>query len=283
MIEGKRKMKTIQDVYVLKNGVKMPKVGFGTWQIPDGEICYNAVSMALKHGYRHIDTAAAYGNEASVGKAIKDSGLAREEVFVTSKLQSHIKTYQGALDAFEKTMKELDMDYLDLYLIHAPWPWNEIGKDCSSGNVEAFKAMEKLYREGKVRAIGVSNFSPSDLDNILKHCEIIPHVNQIAFFIGNNQEETHRYCNDKGILVEAYSPLAIGYALTNETIQNMAKTYGVTPAQLCIRYCIEKGTAPLPKSTHESRIIENTGLDFKMKEEDVAFLDTIKNDPRRWN
>jgi diketogulonate reductase-like aldo/keto reductase len=276
-------MKTIQDVYVLKNGVKMPKVGFGTWQIPDGEICYNAVSMALKHGYRHIDTAAAYGNEASVGKAIKDSGLAREEVFVTSKLQSHIKTYQGALDAFDKTMKELDMDYLDLYLIHAPWPWNEIGKDCSSGNVEAFKAMEKLYREGKIRAIGVSNFSPSDLDNILKHCEIIPHVNQIAFFIGNNQEETHRYCNDKGILIEAYSPLAIGYALTNETIQNMAKTYGVTPAQLCIRYCIEKGTAPLPKSTHESRIIENTGLDFKMKEEDVAFLDTIKNDPRRWN
>jgi len=276
-------MKTIQDVYVLKNGVKMPKVGFGTWQIPDGEICYNAVSMALKHGYRHIDTAAAYGNEASVGKAIKDSGLAREEVFVTSKLQSHIKTYQGALDAFDKTMKELDMDYLDLYLIHAPWPWNEIGKDCSSGNVEAFKAMEKLYREGKIRAIGVSNFSPSDLDNILKHCEIIPHVNQIAFFIGNNQEETHRYCNDKGILIEAYSPLAIGYALTNETIQNMAKTYNVTPAQLCIRYCIEKGTAPLPKSTHESRIIENTGLDFKMKEEDVAFLDTIKNDPRRWN
>ncbi|HPG43010.1 MAG TPA: aldo/keto reductase, partial [Acholeplasmataceae bacterium] len=243
-------MKTIQDVYVLKNGVKMPKVGFGTWQIPDGDICYNAVGMALKHGYRHIDTAAAYGNEASVGKAIKDSGLAREEVFVTSKLQSHIKTYQGALDAFDKTMKELDMDYLDLYLIHAPWPWNEIGKDCSSGNVEAFKAMEKLYREGKIRAIGVSNFSPSDLDNILKHCEIIPHVNQIAFFIGNNQEETHRYCNDKGILIEAYSPLAIGYALTNETIQNMAKTYGVTPAQLCIRYCIEKGTAPLPKSTH---------------------------------
>lgn len=276
-------MKTIQDVYVLKNGVKMPKVGFGTWQIPDGEVCYNAVSMALKHGYRHIDTAAAYGNEASVGKAIKDSKLSRDEVFVTSKLQSHIKTYQGALDAFDKTLKELDMAYLDLYLIHAPWPWNEIGKDCNEGNVFAFKAMETLYKEGKVRAIGVSNFSPKDLDNILKHCEIIPHVNQIAYFIGNNQEETQTYCIDKGILVEAYSPLAIGYALTNETIQKMAKSYGVTPAQLCIRYCIEKGTAPLPKSTHESRIIENTGLDFKMKEEDVQFLDTIKDDPRRWN
>jgi diketogulonate reductase-like aldo/keto reductase len=276
-------MKTIQDVYVLKNGVKMPKVDFGTWQIPDGEACYNSVSLALKHGYRHIDTAAAYRNEASVGRAIKDSGIPRDQIFVTSKLQSHIKTYQETLEAFEKTLKELDMDYLDLYLIHAPWPWNEIGKDCDAGNVEAFKAMEKLYRDGKVRSIGVSNFSPKDLDNILKHCELIPHVNQIAFFIGNNQEETKNYCDAKGILVEAYSPLAIGYALSNDIIIKMAKTYNVTPAQLCIRYCIEKGTAPLPKSTHESRIIENTGLDFKMKEEDVKFLDTIKDDPRRWN
>lgn len=276
-------MKTIHDVYVLKNGVKMPKVGFGTWQVPDGETCYQSVSLALKHGYRHIDTAAAYRNEKSVGQAIKDSGIPRDQIFVTSKLQSHIKSYQETLDAFDKTLEELGMEYLDLYLIHAPWPWNEIGKDCSAGNVEAFKAMEKIYKEGKVRAIGVSNFSPSDLDNILKHCEIIPHVNQIAFFIGNNQEDTLKYCQQKGILVEAYSPLAIGYALSNETIQKMAKDYQVTPAQLCIRYCIEKGTAPLPKSTHESRIIENTGIDFKMKEEDIKFLDTIKDDPRRWN
>ncbi len=276
-------MKTIQQVYTLKNGVKMPKVGFGTWQIPDGDVCFTAVSQALKHGYRHIDTAAAYRNERSVGEAIKASGLKREDVFVTSKLQSHIKSYQETLDAFEKTLKELDMTYLDLYLIHAPWPWNEIGKDCKEGNVQAYKAMEKLYREGKIRAIGVSNFSPEDLDNILKHCEIIPHVNQISFFIGNNQEETHRYCDAKGILVEAYSPLAIGYALSNQTIQDMAKKYNVTPAQLCIRYCIDKGTAPLPKSIHESRIIENTGLDFQIKKEDLDFLDTIKDDPRRWN
>lgn len=276
-------MKTIQQVYTLKNGVKMPKVGFGTWQIPDGDVCFTAVSQALKHGYRHIDTAAAYRNERSVGEAIKASGLKREEVFVTSKLQSHIKSYQETLDAFENTLKELDMTYLDLYLIHAPWPWNEIGKDCKEGNVQAYKAMEKLYREGKIRAIGVSNFSPDDLDNILKHCEIIPHVNQISFFIGNNQEETHRYCDAKGILVEAYSPLAIGYALSNQTIQDMAKKYNVTPAQLCIRYCIDKKTAPLPKSIHESRIIENTGLDFQIKKEDLDFLDTIKDDPRRWN
>lgn len=276
-------MKAIHEVYVLKNGVKMPKVGFGTWQTPPGDVCYQSVAMALKHGYRHIDTAAAYRNEASCGQAIKDSGLKREEVFVTSKLQSHIKTYEGTLEAFEKTMQELDLGYLDLYLIHAPWPWSEVGKDCKEGNVLAYKAMEKLYKDGKVKAIGVSNFSPDDLDNILKHCEIIPHVNQIDFFIGYNQEETYRYCQEKGILIEAYSPLATGHALSKPIIVDMAKKYNVTPAQLCIRYCIDKGTAPLPKSTHESRIIENTQLEFVINKEDLAYLDSLKDDPRRWS
>lgn len=276
-------MKTIQDVYVLKNGVKMPKVGFGTWQTPPGDVCYESVKMALKHGYRHIDTAAAYRNEASCGQAIKDSGLKREEVFVTSKLESHIKTYEGTLEAFEKTMQELDLGYLDLYLIHAPWPWSEVGKDCKEGNVLAYKAMEKLYKEGRVKSIGVSNFSPDDIDNIIKHCEIIPHVNQIDLFIGNNQETTYRYCQAKGIFIEAYSPLALGYALREPIIIDMAKKYDVTPAQLCIRYCIDKGTAPLPKSTHESRIIENTRLEFVISEEDFKYLDALKNDPRRWS
>ncbi|RJX25695.1 MAG: aldo/keto reductase [Acholeplasma sp.] len=276
-------MKTIHEVYVLKNGVKMPKVGFGTWQVKSGDEAYQSVQMALKHGYIHIDTAAAYRNEASVGQAIKDSGLKREDIFVTSKLQSHIKSYQETLDAFDQTLKELGFDYLDLYLIHAPWPWNEIGKNCDEGNVQAWKAMEKLYRDGRVRAIGVSNFSPKDIENILKHCEIIPHVNQIAYFIGNNQEETQAYCDTKGILIEAYSPLAIGYALSNPEIVKMAEKYQVTAAQLCIRYCIDKGTAPLPKSIHESRIIENTGLEFVIQPNDLKYLDSIKNDPRRWN
>jgi len=276
-------MKTIHEVYVLKNGVKLPKVGFGTWQVKSGDEAYQSVKLALKHGYRHIDTAAAYRNEASVGQAIKDSGLKREEIFVTSKLQSHIKSYQETLDAFDQTLKELGFDYLDLFLIHAPWPWNEMGKNCDEGNVQAWKAMEKLYRDGRVRAIGVSNFSPKDIENILKHCEIIPHVNQIAYFIGNNQEETQTYCDTKGILIEAYSPLAIGYALSNPDIVKMAEKYQVTAAQLCIRYCIDKGTAPLPKSIHESRIIENTGLEFKIEPKDLKYLDSIKNDPRRWN
>lgn len=276
-------MKTLTDVYVLSNGVKLPKIGFGTWQVPDGDIAYQSVMMALKNGYRHIDTAAAYRNEVSVGKAIKDSGVPREDIFVTSKLQSHIKTYEGTLEAFEQTMKELDLDVLDLYLIHAPWPWNEIGKDCKEGNVEAWKAMEKLYKDGRIRSIGVSNFSPSDLDYLLAHTEIVPHANQIAFFIGNNQQDTYDYCKQRNILIEAYSPLAIGFALSNDHIVNMAKKYNVTPAQICIRYCIEKGTAPLPKSTHEHRIIENSHVDFKMDPNDITFLDSIKDDPRRWN
>lgn len=276
-------MKTIQETYVLANGVKMPKVGFGTWQIPNGPEAYQSVSLALKHGYRHIDTAAAYRNEESVGQAIRDSKIPRSEVFVTTKLQSHIKTYDAALEAFEKSLQELKMDYVDLFIIHAPWPWSEMGKDCSEGNVLAYKALEKIYKEGKAKAIGVSNFSVKDLQNILDHCEIVPHVNQISFFIGNNQAEVDAFCKKHNILIEAYSPLAIGYALSNEVIKDMAKKYDRTPAQICIRYCIEKGTAPLPKSTHESRIIENAQLGFEISKSDMAILDAIKEDPRKWN
>ena len=275
-------MKTVMDTYTLANGAKMPKIGFGTWQIPNGEAAYNAVRMALKHGYRHIDTAEGYQNEESVGRAIKDSGIPRKDIWITTKLESHIKTYEGALAAFEKSLKELNVDYIDLFIIHAPWPWSEMGKDCSEGNVLAYKAMEKVYKEGKVRAIGVSNFQPKEIQNILDHCEVLPQVNQIGFFIGNNQQETHEFCKARNILIEAYSPLAIGHALSNETIQKMALKYTVSPAQICIRYCIEKGTAPLPKSTHESRIIENTKVDFVINKEDMAILDAIKDDPRRW-
>ena len=150
-------MKTLIDTYQLSNGVKIPKIGFGTWQVPSGDVAYQSVAMALKNGYRHIDTAAAYQNEASVGQAILDSGIPREEIFVTSKLQSHIKTYEGALEAFEKTMKELKIGYLDLYIIHAPWPWSAMGSDCKKGNVEVYKVMEEYYKKGLFKAIGVSN------------------------------------------------------------------------------------------------------------------------------
>lgn len=276
-------MKVLNQVFVLKNGVKLPKIGLGTWQVKDGDEAYDSVRYALKHGYRHIDTAEGYRNEESVGRAVRDSGIPREEIFVTSKLESHIKTYEGAKQAFENTLKALGFDYLDLFLIHAPWPWSEIGKDCREGNVQAWKAMEELYRAGKIRAIGVSNFDPNDIENILKHCEIIPHVNQIGYFIGLDQKKTLEYCETKGIVVEAYSPLGIGYLLSNPIIGEVAQKYAVSPAQICIRYCIQKNTAPLPKSTHEARIIQNTQVDFEIKPEDMAILDEIKGDPRRWS
>jgi diketogulonate reductase-like aldo/keto reductase len=276
-------MKVLNQVYTLSNGVKMPKIGLGTWQSKKGEETYQAVLSAIKNGYRHIDTAEGYQNEASVGKAVRDSLVPREEIFVTSKLVSHIKTYEGALEAFEKTMAELQFDYLDLFLIHAPWPWSDMGKDCSEGNVLAYKAMEKLYKEGRIRAIGVSNFSPKDIKNIIDHCEIIPHVNQIGYFIGIDQSETIDYCKKENIFIEAYSPLGIGYLLSNKDIEKVASKYGVSPAQICIRWCLQKETAPLPKSVHEHRIIQNAQVDFEISDEDMAFLDTIKGDPRRWD
>lgn len=276
-------MKEFQQYYVLSNGVKLPKIGFGTWQIKPGEEAYESVTLALKHGYKHIDTAAAYQNEKSVGEAIRDSGIKREDIFITTKLPAEIKDYDTAKKTFLQSLENLGLDYIDLYLIHAPWPWNEIGKDCREGNVAVYKAMEEFYREGKVKAIGVSNFSPEDIDHILEHCEITPHANQIGYFIGLDQSKTIDYCDEKEIFIIAYSPLGIGYLLSNEKIIEVAKTYDVSPAQICLKYLLQKGVAALPKSVHEKRIIQNTQLDFVIKPEDMAFLDTIKGDPRRWS
>jgi len=267
----------LKEYVTLSNGVKIPRVGFGTWQIENGDEAYNSVSLALKNGYIHIDSANGYGNEKSVGQAIKDSGIPREKIFITSKLPSHIKNYEDAKKSFHETYENFGFDYIDLYLIHAPWPWSHIGSSHPEGNIEAWKAMEEFYKEGKIKAIGVSNFSPDDIQNIIDHSEIIPHVNQIGFWIGRNQEETLEYCNKHNIQVEAYSPLATGKILNHPTIVDMSQKYNVTPAQLCIRYCIEKDTIPLPKSTHENRIIENSKLDFKISKEDMKILVNIGN------
>ncbi len=280
--EEEKMMSALNETYTLSNGVKIPKIGFGTWQIENGDEAYNSVLLALKNGYRHIDTAEGYQNEESVGRAIRDSNIPREEIFVTSKLESHIKNYEDAKKAFEQTLEHLGFEYLDLFLIHAPWPWSEMGKDCREGNLEAFRAMEEFYKAGKIRAIGVSNFSPDDLENIIQNNEIVPHVNQIGYFIGIDQKETIDYCEKHNIFIEAYSPLGIGYLLSNTDIQKVAKKYHRSTAQICIKYLLQKGVAPLPKSVHENRIIENAQMDFTITEEDMAFLDTIKGDPRRW-
>ena len=274
-------MGILNETYTLHNGIKIPKIGLGTWQVDSGDEAYNSVRLALKNGYRHIDTAQGYQNEESVGKAVKDSGIPREEIFITSKLESHIKDRDGAIKAIESSLEKLG--YIDLFLIHAPWPWSEIGKDCRTGNVEVYKVMEEYYKEGKLKSIGVSNFNQSDLQNILDNTEVVPHANQIGNFIGLDNTETIEFCNKHNILIESYSPLGIGYLLANEDIQKIAKKYDKTTAQICIRYLLQKETLPLPKTTKEHRMIENSSVEFKIEKEDMDFLDTIKGDPRRWD
>ena len=265
------------EFYVLSNGVKIPKIAFGTWQVAPGDEAYNSVTMALKAGYTHIDTALAYENEESVGKAIKDSKIKRENLFITTKLPSHIKTYEGAKEAFYTSLKYLDCGYIDLYLIHAPWPWSNVGQDCEKGNIEAWKAMIDLYNEGLIKAIGVSNFRPEHIKPLIEATGFVPHADQIRFFIGNTQDEVYNYCKENNILVEAYSPLATGKVLNDPEIVKIAEKYNVTPAKIAIRYCLEKGTLPLPKSTHEERIKANLEIDFKLKEEDIKILDKVHN------
>ena len=263
--------------YVLYNGVKIPAVGFGTWQ-SSPEDAYSSVIAAIKAGYRHIDTALVYENEEAVGKAIKDSGVKRSDIFITTKLPADKKGYDVAIECFNKSCKNLGVDYLDLYLIHAPWPWSNVGMDCKEGNIESWKAMIDLYNAGKIKAIGVSNFHPSDIKPLIEATNVKPMVNQIRFFLGNTQPSVTNYCQENDIIVEAYSPLATGKMLDNPTLNEIAKKYNVSPAKICLRYCLEKKTLPLPKSTHENRIIENIALDFELAKEDIIKLDAIHDE-----
>jgi diketogulonate reductase-like aldo/keto reductase len=264
----------LKDTLTLSNGVKIPVLGFGTWQIKDGEDAFASTLAALTAGYRHIDTAAAYQNEGSVGSAIKASGINREEIFITTKLQSHLKTYDQTFIEFEASRQRLGVDYIDLYLIHAPWPWSEwrTNPDYSEGNLAAWKAMEKLYREKKIRSIGVSNFEISHLEKILSQVEVLPHVNQIPLWIGRPQKELRAYCASKGIAIEAYSPLATGRIFKLERLHELARKYGKTPAQIAIRFTVELGAITLPKSTHPERIKENGDLNFTLERQDVESL-----------
>ncbi len=263
----------LKETYTLANGVKIPKIGLGTWQIPEGEDAYNAVMYALKNGYRHIDTAAAYDNEKSVGRAIKDSKIPREEIFVTTKLPAECKGYEIAKECFEKSLEALDSEYIDLYLIHAPWPWDKIGMDCTRANVESWKALEEIYESGKAKAIGVSNFEPQHLQPILDNCRIVPMCNQINFHIGLRQEHIVSFCKPFNIQITAYSPLASGGLVQDEYVKKIAEKYNATIPQICIRYCIQKGKVVIPKSTKEERIISNACVDFELSAEDMEYLD----------
>lgn len=270
-------MSALTDSSTLANGNPIPSVGFGTWLLKEGDECYSAVREALAAGYRHIDTARAYHNEASVGRAVRDSGIPREELYITSKLPAEAKSREAALENFETTMSEIGLDYLDLYLVHAPWPWDEIGKDCREENKVIWKAMEEFLASGRVKAIGVSNFAREDLDSLLPACTTPPMVDQIRWFVGLDVADTVAACAEHGIVVEAYSPFAHGMIVNHPQIADIASHYGVSAPQLCIRYLLDKGAVVLPKATSADHIRQNAELDFAISADDVAALDAMRD------
>ena len=267
----------ITEFFELSNGLKIPKVGLGTWLI-DNDKVEEVVECALEAGYRHIDTAQAYGNEEGVGKAIRKSNIARQDLFITSKIAAEAKTYQEAYDSINETLNKMGLDYLDLMIIHSPQPWQEFRDDNRyfKENKEVWKALETAYQEGKVKAIGVSNFLKDDLENILTSCQIKPMVNQILTHISNTKTELIKFCKENDILVEAYSPIAHGAILKNENIIAMANKYNVSVARLCIRYIIQLGLVALPKASSKEHLIDNLKVDFEISEEDVEVLKAIK-------
>ncbi len=269
-------MKHLTDCYTLNNGTKIPCVGFGTWQTPDGETAVSAVKAALDAGYRHIATAAAYGNEESVGVGIKQSGVAREDIFLTTKLWNGDHGYEATLKACDLSLKKLGTDYLDLYLIH--WPNPKAFRDCwEEKNAESWRAMEELAAAGKVRAIGVSNFMIRHMEALLKTAKTVPAANQIKLCPGITQDEVVDYCRQKGILLQAYSPLGTGKIFDIAEMRDLAQKYGKTVAQVCVRWSLQMGFNPLPKSVSADRIAENAGVfDFQISEGDMAVISAVK-------
>ena len=259
--------------FVLSNGVKIPKVGYGTWLIKN-EDAYECVRNAIDAGYTHIDSAQAYGNEENVGKAIRECGLPREKIFLTTKVKAEIKSYEKAKKSIEISLKTLGLDYIDLMLIHCPQPWALFrGKRrFFKENKEVWRALEEAYKEGKIKSIGVSNFLVDDLQNILRDCEIKPMVNQILCHIGNTPMDVIKFCQENDIVVESYSPIAHGAALKNPAIVKMAEKYNVPVAQLCIKYTLQLDTVSLPKASSKEHIIDNLKLDFEISEEDMIEL-----------
>jgi methylglyoxal/glyoxal reductase len=266
--------KSIKDCVKLNNGVEMPILGFGVFQINDNDETTECVKTAIKYGYRSIDTAMIYGNEAGVGKAVRESGTKREDIFITTKLWNSDQGYNKTLKAFEDSMERLMMDYLDLYLIH--WPVPKINK-----YVDTWRAMEKLYKDGKIRAIGVSNFNINHLQDILTQCEIIPAVNQIEFHPWLTQSELINYMQQKNIHTEAWSPLAHGALLNNKTLIEIAEKYNKTVAQVIIRWDIHKNVITIPKSVKEEHIASNADVfDFELTDQDIKTIDDLNRDYR---
>lgn len=268
-------MNSLTSTYKLSNGIEIPVVGFGTWQTPDGEVAVQSVKEALHAGYRHIDTAQGYGNEESVGRAISESGIPREDIFVTSKLGNGQHSYDLVMQSFEESLKKLQTDYLDLFLIH--WP-NPLGfrENWEQANADTWRAFEELYESGKIKAIGVSNFLPHHLETLSKTAKIMPMVNQIFLAPGELQESVVSYAHEHHMLLEAYSPLGTGKIFDVPEMKQLAETHKKSIAQVAIRWSLQHGFLPLPKSVTPSRIKENTQVfDFELSETEMATIDAL--------
>ena len=263
----------LQETYKLENGVTIPKLGLGTWCI-DNDKAAQAVRTAVALGYRLIDTAQAYKNEQGVGEGIRSCGVPREELFVASKVAAELKTYEAAAASIEETLEKMGLDYLDQMIIHAPQPWSEFRdtKRYFAENKAVWRALEDAQAAGKVRVIGVSNFLQDDLENLLSDCRVQPMVNQILLHISNTDQDLLNFCKEQHIQVEAYSPIAHGEALKNPVITQMAKKYGVSAAQLCVRYVLQLGTVALPKTADPQHMAENAAVDFVLTPEDMTAL-----------
>lgn len=263
----------------LSNGIVVPQLALGTWMIQPDDKAAEAVRMALELGYRHIDTAQAYGNERGVGEGIRGSGIPREQIFVTSKVEAEHKSYAAAAASIDESLMKLGLDYIDLMLIHSPQPWEEVNQSDNryiEGNRQVWKALEDALAAGKLRSIGVSNFLIEDVENLWPAAEIKPMVNQVLCHISNTPLELIQYCQNKGIVVEAYSPVAHGEALKNEKIAAMAEKYGVSVPQLCIRYDLQLGMIVLPKTANPEHMKANAAVDFVISDQDMEILKNME-------
>lgn len=267
----------ITEKYTLANGVEIPKLGLGTWEISNSTVA-QAIQEAVRIGYRHIDSAQGYGNESGVGDGIRSCGLKREDIFVTTKLDGGVKSYKAAVASIDQSLQKMRFDFIDLMLIHTPKPWGEFleSEPYFEENRETWRALEEAYNAGKLRSIGVSNFTESDIDNILTSCSVKPMVNQILAHISNTPLDLIEYNKQKGILVEAYSPIGHGELLKNQQVTSVAKKYNVSIAQLGIRYCLQLGTLPLPKTANPKHMKNNADVDFTISESDMDFLKNIE-------
>lgn len=271
-------MTIFEETYTLSNGVKIPKIALGTWLI-DNNRTEEAVKNAIEIGYRHIDTAQAYGNEQGVGAGVQSSGIDRSKMFVTSKVAAEYKSYQSAMESIDESLKTMGFEYIDLMLIHSPQPWVEVNQSnnrYTEENREVWRALEDAMKAGKLRAIGISNFLEEDIKNLMEACTVKPMVNQVLAHITNTPFELIDYCKSQNILVEAYSPVAHGEALKNPEILKMAEKYGVSPAQLCIQYDLQLGLVVLPKTATPSHMQENAQLDFVISDADMSILKKLE-------